>query len=469
MSFVGWVKRRFAAPTHRVTIIVERWVGAAKRRLTHPTRKILSMPLPTRRDALAAGAAALAGPTLLKAAPAPELSPGKAEACIFMWLGGGMCQIDTFDPKRLGDGKKVAGSAYPAIDTAVPGIQVCEHLPKSAAIMDRLAVVRTLNHDVIDEHAAAVNRVHTGRRPTESVVYPSVGSVVAHMKGAADAGVPAYVVVGYPNISRGPGFLGPKAGYVYLTETAAGPAGLTRPADVDPDRQSRRADVLAKLRAAQVGAKPAGAVGEYVGAAEAGFKLAGPDFLSAFDLDKEPAALRESYGGEFGQRCLLARRLVERGTRFVEVSFNLNFVNGTGWDTHKDGQKNQHVLIRELDSALSALVTDLQAKRSLDKVLVVVATEFGRPPEFDGAGGRGHHGKAFSGVLAGGRLRTGRAVGATDDLGRLPVEWPVSVPDFHATMYHALGIDTAEELYAGDRPVPITDGGKPIAELFTPA
>ncbi len=152
--------------------------------------------------------------------------------------------------------------------------------------------------------------------------------------------------------------------------------------------------------------------------------------------------------------------------RFVEVSSNLNFVNGTGWDTHNEGQLKQHELIEELDQALSTLIVDLEKHKLLDRTLIVVATEFGRPPEFDAGGGRGHHSKAFSCLLAGGGLKTGQVVGVTDELGRLLVERPVSVPDLHATIHWALGIDPAKELYAGDRPVPITDGGVPVREVF---
>ncbi len=153
--------------------------------------------------------------------------------------------------------------------------------------------------------------------------------------------------------------------------------------------------------------------------------------------------------------------------RFVEVSHNLNFINGTGWDTHNDGILEQHVLIRELDHALSTLVLDLERQQMLDKTLVVVASEFGRPAGFDGGGGRGHHSKAFTVALAGGGLNNGKTIGLTDELGMNIVERPVSVPDLHATICWALGINPSEELYTpDDRPVPITDGGKPIDELF---
>jgi uncharacterized protein (DUF1501 family) len=176
--------------------------------------------------------------------------------------------------------------------------------------------------------------------------------------------------------------------------------------------------------------------------------------------------LRNSYGDEFGQRCLLARRLVQRGVRFIEVSFNLNFINGTGWDTHNQGQENQHILIQQLDAALATLVADLEKNKLLDKTLIVVSTEFGRPAQFDGGGGRGHHPGSFTVALAGGGLKTGQAVGVTDEMGMKIVEQPISVPDLFATIHCALGINPHKNLYAGDRPVPVTDHGQPVREVF---
>lgn len=416
-----------------------------------------------RRDFLAASAALATGPGLHAAPPVPK---GKAEHCIFVWLGGGMGQIDTFDPKAVGKNQgtpKAAGSLYPSIETVVPGVRVSEHLPRTAQLIDRMTAVRTVNHKVIDEHAFATNLVHTGRTLSGTVTYPSIGSIVAHQRGAAAADVPAYMLIGYPNVSRGPGFLGAKHGFVYLTETTTGPAGFSRPADVDAARAAERA----KLLGAVGGKAPTGsAIGDYQDAQSEALRLAGPGFLKHFDLTTEPTAVRESYGGEFGQRCLLARRLVQAGVRFIEVSHNLNFINGTGWDVHNEGINNQHVLIRELDAALAGLVTDLGAKRLLDKTLVVVATEFGRPPEFDGRGGRGHQGTVFSMVLAGGGLKHCGAFGVSDDTGKKVLENPVSIPDFHATIHAALGIDPAAELFDGARPVPITDGGSPVRALF---
>ncbi len=416
------------------------------------------------------GAAALLGATPYSAFAAkdkPAFPKGRAEHCIFIWLGGGSAQMDTWDPKSKGDGKKMAGSYYDSIDTAIPGVKVCEHLSHCAKILDRFVIFRSVNHDVIDEHAAAVNRVHTGRRPSGSVQYPSIGSIVAHQRGALAEGLPAYVVIGYPNVTRGPGFLGAKAGYVYLTDTEAGPAGLTRPADVSVDRGARREALLGKMREGFVQRHPdEKTVQDYDTAIGESLKLSGGDFMKAFQLGLEPGSLRQAYGAEFGQRCLLARRLVQTGVRFVEVSFNLNFINGAGWDTHNQAQLEQHVLIKELDVALATLVADLEKNKMLDRTLVVVATEFGRPAQFDSGGGRGHYAKAFSMVMAGGGLKTGQVVGATDELAMKIVDQPVSVPDFHANIHCALGIDPAKDIYDGDRPVPITDMGQPARQIF---
>ena len=419
-----------------------------------------------RRHFLQTSGSALLLPTTLAAANQDPLITGKAEHVISIWLGGGMGQIDTFDPKRKGDpAKKTPGSYYDAIDTAVPGVQVCEHLRKLAPLMDRVTAVRSVHHEVIDEHAAASNRMHTGRPISGTVTYPSIGSLIAHERGAAKEGAPPYVVIGYPNITRGPGFLGAQHGYLYLTDTSRGPAGLSRPDGITNDRQARREAFLKSLRK---NAKPVedSRLASYEAAIDQSLKLSGPEFNRVFNLDEEPADLRNRYGGEFGQRCLLSRRLVESGTRFIEVSHNLNFINGIGWDVHNEGILKQHQLIQELDTAISALITDLESCQLLDKTLIVITTEFGRPPEFDGGGGRGHQGVGFSCVLAGGGLNHYGAWGQTDELSKTIVRDPVSVPDFFATICAALGVDYRKYLYDGDRPVPITDRGNPISALF---
>jgi hypothetical protein len=203
---------------------------------------------PTRRELLRWGALGAASALMPEAlAEGPRKPRGKAQACIFLWLGGGAAHIDTFDPKRRGDGRKKPGSYYDAIPTAIPGERVGEHLKRVADRLDRCVLVRSLHHKVVDEHAAATNLLHTGRPVSGTVAYPSLGSIVAHER-EAEGGVPAYVVIGYPNVSRGPGFLGSKYGYVYLTDTDTGPNGLAPSAGIAPDRRSRREALLEGLR-----------------------------------------------------------------------------------------------------------------------------------------------------------------------------------------------------------------------------
>ncbi len=423
----------------------------------------------TRRQFIASSAAAagaLSLPQIATATGAGSRLQGKAEHVISIWLGGGMGQIDTFDPKIKGDPKaKKSGGYYDPIDTAVEGVQVCEHLSQMAKVMDRVTAVRTVNHDVIDEHAAATNRMHTGRAISGTVTYPSLGSLIAHERGAVNEDAPPYVLIGYPNVTRGPGFLGSKYGYLYLTETGRGPAGLSRPDGITTDRQSRREQFLASLRNSR-GATEIPKFLDYEAAIEQSMKLSGPEFNRVFHLDGEPDDLRNRYGGEFGQRCLLSRRLIQRGVRFIEVSHNLNFLNGSGWDVHNSGIVNQHKLIQEMDTAVSTLIRDLEEKKLLDKTLIVITSEFGRPAGFDSGGGRGHQGSTFSCVLAGGGLAHCGAYGETDELAKKIVSNPVGVPDFFATICAALGVDYSKHLYAGDRPIPITDQGQPIAKLF---
>jgi hypothetical protein len=297
-----------------------------------------------------------------------------------------------------------------------------------------------------------------------TTTYPSIGSIVAHERGAVNPSVPAYMLIGYPNVSRGPGFLGAKAGFVYLTDTESGPAGFTRPSGVNEQRAAARKKLLNTLKTR---GETGSTIADYAEAQAEALRLAGPKFMKNFDLTSEPAELRNRYGGEFGQRCLLSRRLVQAGVRFIEVSHNLNFVNGTGWDVHNEGIDNQHVLIQELDTALATLIQDLEAKNLLDKTLIVVGTEFGRPPEFDGRGGRGHQGTTFSMVLAGGGLKHCGAYGVTDELSKKIVSDPVSLPDFHATIHWSLGIDPTRDLLDSGRPVPLTDGGTPVKAFFS--
>src|SRR5438876_4740317 len=232
----------------------------------------------TRRDLLKTGAAAIGTAALSAAESTPK---GKADACIFLWLGGGAAHMDTFDPKMRGDGKKKPGSYYDSIATAIPGARVCEHLARTAPLLDRCVLVRSLTHDISGEHAAAANLVHTGRMPSGTIIYPSIGSIVSHELGTKSEEVPAYVVMGYPNITRDPGFLGAKYGYVYLLQTETGPNGLIRPPDVDAAREERRESLLGQMRQGFVQRHPGDAYVQAQNAiGETGCQLSGPRFVS---------------------------------------------------------------------------------------------------------------------------------------------------------------------------------------------
>ena len=177
--------------------------------------------------------------------------------------------------------------------------------PGCADILDRFNPIRSIHHEVIDEHAAATNRMHTGRPTSGTIVYPSVGSIVANQRGAASDIAPAYVLIGYPNVTRGPGFLGAKSGYVYLTDTNEGPNGLSRFDGINDARQSRREHLLTRVRDLYRKKNRGGKkVENYDATVDGALRLSGPEFMQAFSLDKEPDKLRNSYGGEFGQRCV---------------------------------------------------------------------------------------------------------------------------------------------------------------------
>src|SRR5260370_1152106 len=211
---------------------------------------------------------------------------------MLLGLGGGAAHMDPFDTKTRGDGKKTPGSYYDSIATAIPGARVCEHLAQSAPLLDRCVLIRSLNHPISGEHAAAANLVATGRMPSGTIVYPSIGSIVSHELGAKSDQVPAYVVMGYPNITRDPGFLGAKYGYVYLLQIETGPNGLIRPPDVDAAREDRRETLLAGLRENFAKRHPSDAyVQSQSAVSQQGSKMAGPRFLNVFTLKPELASV----------------------------------------------------------------------------------------------------------------------------------------------------------------------------------
>ena len=282
--------------------------------------------------------------------------------------------------------------------------------------------------------------------------------------------MPPYVLIGYPNVTRGPGFLGPKAGYVYLTDTASGPAGLTRPPGITDERQARR-EASARQRCAPIRRtrNPATAHRAITTTRSSeGFQLQGGDFMSAFDLGEEPGSLRADATATNSASAACSRAGSSSAASASSKSgFNLNFVNGTGWDTHNAAQKQQHELIQRLDQGVAAL-----DRRSRAAAACSTRRSSSSPPS--SAGPRSSTAAAAAAITASASpscspaaaCAPGRPSGTTDELAMKIVDEPVSVPDLFATILATMGMNPAKNLMDGERPVPITDNGTPIAKLF---
>jgi hypothetical protein len=371
-----------------------------------------------------------------------------------LWLNGGPSHVDTFDPKP---GTAAAGP-FKAIDTKIAGVQFCEHLPLLAARADQLAVLRGLSSKE-GNHDRARHLVHTGYSPNPTVAHPSLGGWWAEEKQTKDSELPGFISLLGPSADAG--FLGVQYNPFVVRNPNQPPANVTRPGNVDADRFARRTQALGILedQFAQTthGAQVKGRVEVY----DKAYRLMATPKLKAFDLGAEPAALKASYGDtDFGRGCLLARRLVEAGVGFVEVTLD-------GWDTHQDNFGRTQKLMGALDPALSALLDDLAARQLLDSTLVVCMGEFGRTPKINDRDGRDHHPGAWSGVVAGGGIRAGQVLGQTDATGEKVVGAPLKIPDLMATFAVRLGLDPAKTLMTPlGRPLSITDSGKPFAALL---
>ena len=385
------------------------------------------------------------------AAPAPA---GRAKACILLWLNGGPSHVDTWDPKP---GSAAAGR-FKAIPTRIDGVSICEHLPQVADVAQHLAIVRGMTSKE-GNHDRAQHLVHTGYAPNPTVAYPSLGGWVAHEVGDPNADLPLFVSIAGPSLSAG--FLGVQYN-PYIVQNVKQPlANTDYPAGVNMVRFLKRKQALEALEddfAARTGeAKVKGRRAVYARA----IRMMYAPRLKAFELSDEPEATARAYGdSDFGRGCLMARRLVEGGVRFVEVVLD-------GWDTHKDNFGRTAKLMGALDPALATLVRELAERRLLDSTLVMCMGEFGRTPKINADEGRDHHPGAWSAVLAGGGVRGGVVLGATSDDGDQVVTRPTTVPELMATAAALLGIDPDKEFATPlGRPITLTDGGKPIRELL---
>lgn len=397
------------------------------------------------------------------AAPSQPAPLRTAKRCIVLWMDGGPSQLDTFDPKPEA-GSNVRGE-LDAIDTALPGVQFCEKFPQLARRANRLALLRGMSTDEAD-HGRARTYMHTGYKPGQGgLSYPVLGAVVSAELGRSDAALPNFVVTGSTlnkyDFVTDPGFRGPRNGAL-VHDYADRPLENLQAA-ASADEFARRAAVLAQRNAEFAARYHAPPVEAQRAVFEQSVRLMQADAARAFDLSHEPAKSAAAYGDHpFGRGCLLARRLVEVGVSFVEVSLG-------NWDTHeKNVVEGALALMAAVDAGFATLLDDLADRGLLDETLIVWMGEFGRTPTVNRNGGRDHYAKAWTTVLAGGGVRGGQVIGRTDATGAAVLERPTNVRDFQATLCRALGIDPQKKIMTPiGREVPIVDvGGMPIAEVF---
>jgi hypothetical protein len=418
--------------------------------------------------------------------PQPKL-PARAKSVIFLHQYGGPSHIDTFDMKpNAPDG--IRGEFKP-ISSAIPGVPVCEYLPRWGSQLDRWAQVRSVHHDMKNHNPACYYSLTGKRPPTDDIrlrdtleLYPAYGSTVAKFSKPV-AGVPTFVA--YPHVLRdgaiAPGqhasFLGKQFDpYFFQGDPNSSDFSLPElqlPADIDMNRLRRRRDLVKLIdedrRLLETSAEAKGLDTLQEQALQI---LSSTGLRDALDLSREDSALRDAYGrSTYGQSCLLARRLVESGVRFVTVYFSqgIGGKGSDGWDTHQENFKDlRERLLPMSDQTVPTLISDLESRGLLQDTLVLWMGEFGRGPQIgdrDGKG-RGHWPDCYTVMMAGGGVRGGKIFGQSDAKGAYPAADPVGPEDIAATLYWALGIDPASEvLDTQGRPLPISSG-QPIRALF---
>lgn len=408
----------------------------------------------------------------------PRLARAAATAktptsCILLWMSGGPSQLDTFDPKP----GHANGGPVKSIATAVPGIHISEYLPKVAAQMQELAIVRSLTTREGD-HSRASDLMLTGFRPQMGTNYPSLGSLIANELGDASNELPNYISLSPNRFGQagGPGFLGPAYAPLVVSGNSDDPTAranlsienLLPPASVSERSLDNRFKLLAGLEQDFVKRYGGEASESHAANVERAARMIDSQAKRAFQLNDEPAAMRDAYGrNRFGQGCLLARRLVERGVSFVEVTLSSTPDASVGWDTHSDNFNNVKSLCDVLDPAWATLMVDLKQRGLLESTLVIWMGEFGRTPQINTTTGRDHFPGAWSTVLGGAGIGGGQVVGDTGPDGMAVVDRPVTVAELYATICKSLKIDHEKDNYTPEgRPIGIVDeGGQPISEL----
>jgi hypothetical protein len=377
----------------------------------------------------------------------------KHKSCILLWMGGGPSTIDMWDMKP---GSDAAGPFRPIATTG--DVQICEHLPQLAKVMQHLSIVRSMSTREAD-HNRGRYYLHTGYVPNPDITYPSYGAVVSHELAdkTQDLEIPPFVSIG--GNSEGPGFLG-----MTYAPFVVGYDGRVRDAKIlgSQDDFYARMQMLDKIESNFIAQRRGLAASDHKKILDKTAVVLTSQQMSAFNIDDEPAAMRQRYGqGNFADGCLMARRLVEAGVPFVEVDFG-------GWDHHQNIFRTlQNDKLPQVDQAASALVEDLVQRGLFEDTVVLWMGEFGRTPRINANVGRDHWARAWSVVLGGGGMKGGIAVGATNDDATEVITQPYSAHDLMATVLFALGI-SLDKTYTSNngRPLKIADGGQVIRDLF---
>ncbi len=403
-------------------------------------------------------------------------NPQRRRSCILLWMNGGPSQMDTFDLKP----GHANGGPFREVQTSVPGIRISEHLPRIARNMQDMVIFRSMSSREGD-HGRATFLMRTGYLPQGPIQYPTLGSLISRELGREDNALPNFVSISpyrlFSPAAYGPGFLGPQyapllvgdAGNRVFTpqpnqndyEQSLRVEDLTPPPEVSRTQLDARINLLNEMERDFVARHPGISPQSHRTAYDRAVRLMRTAASSAFNLQEEPARIRDAYGrNQFGQGCLLARRLVERGVPFVEVSLGAFAGNNLGWDTHNNNFPAIESLSRILDPAWGTLLEDLRARGLLSSTLIVWMGEFGRTPRINPQRGRDHYPNAWSAVMAGGGLNGGQVIGRTSADGTTVEGDAITVPNFIATVCRALGVDhTRQNMSNVGRPIRIADAG----------
>jgi len=416
----------------------------------------------TRRRFIARTASSLLGVGLMPnflsrdALAADAAKGGTAKNVIYLYMDGGMSHVDTLDPKQ-GD---VMGPTK-TIKTSADGMMLGEYLPRTAKQMHHGTVFRSLT-STQGAHEHGNYMMHTSYQMRGTINHPSMGAWLAHFRGAGNPTLPSSVYVGNASRHPGAGFFSPELGPLFVNNPENGLKDIELQKGMGRDEHGARMKLASDLDADFV--RTFGKqrnVSAHTGAYDGAYRMMASKDIAAFDLTQEKAELRDAYGRDpFGQGCLLARRLVERNVRFVEVSLH-------GWDTHAGNFTATPDLCEKLDRGLATLVSDLHARGMLKDTLVVLATEFGRSPKINGSLGRDHYPKAFSAAMWGGGVKGGFVFGSTNKTAEEVDNDEITIPDFNATLGQALGLPLEEVVLSPNgRPFKLADKGKPVTSVF---